>query len=313
MFRRAKIWLDAIPPMVASVIDDHAPAVRPCHDRTMKIGDIEILPVLDGSARIPPTAAYAGTTEEDWAPHGGLLDPDGRLEMAFGGFLVRAGDRVGLIDAGIGPESPTPFMSGGQLLNSLAEHHVSPGEITDLIFTHLHFDHIGWASRAGEAVFPNATYRCDERDWEYFVDPPAGMDQGAGEDNPMAALTGPGSGRPVLAPIANRLEPWKESTTLMPGVDVQLASGHTPGSGVIVISSGTARAVLLGDVAHCPIELLDDEWAGLGDVDPEMATRTRVALMRELEGQDVPITASHFPGLRFGRVVQAQGKRQWVI
>ena len=37
----------------------------------MKIGDIEILPVLDGSARIPPTAAYAGTTEEDWAPHGG--------------------------------------------------------------------------------------------------------------------------------------------------------------------------------------------------------------------------------------------------
>jgi glyoxylase-like metal-dependent hydrolase (beta-lactamase superfamily II) len=99
----------------------------------------------------------------------------------------------------------------------------------------------------------------------------------------------------------------------VPGVDVQLAAGHTPGSGVIVISSGTARAVLLGDVAHCPIELLDDEWATLGDVDPETATRTRVALMRELERQDVPITASHFPGLRFGRVVQAQGKRQWVI
>ena len=104
--------------------------------------------------------------------------------MAFGGFLVRAGDRVGLIDAGIGPESPTPFMSGGQLLNSLAEHHVSPGEITDMIFTHLHFDHIGWASRAGEAVFPNATYRCDERDWEYFVEPPAELGQACGEDNP---------------------------------------------------------------------------------------------------------------------------------
>jgi glyoxylase-like metal-dependent hydrolase (beta-lactamase superfamily II) len=117
----------------------------------------------------------------------------------------------------------------------------------------------------------------------------------------------------VLEPIASRLEPWKVSTTLMPGVDVRLAGGHTPGSAVIVVSSGTARAVLLGDVAHCPIELLDDEWATLGDIDPEMAMRTRVALMRELEGEDVPITASHFPGLWFGRVVQAQGKRQWVI
>ena len=279
----------------------------------MKIGDIEILPVLDGSARLRPTAVYAGTTEEDWAPHGGLLDPDGRLEMAFGGFLVRAGDRVALIDAGIGPDSPSPFMSGGQLLDSLARQKVSPGEITDVIFTHLHFDHVGWASRAGEAVFANATYRCDERDWEYFVEPPPELYQGAKADNPTTALTAPGSCRAVLEPIASHLAPWKESTTLIPGVDVRLAAGHTPGSGVIVISSGTARAVLLGDVAHCPIELLDDEWATLGDVDPAMATRTRVALMRELERQHVPITASHFPGLQFGRVVEAHGKRQWVI
>lgn len=278
----------------------------------MKVGDIEILPVLDGSMRIPATAVYAGKTEEDLAPHRGLLDPDGRIEMTFGGFLVRAGDRVGLIDAGLGPESPTPYMSGGQLLDSLAGHGVSPGEITDMIFTHLHFDHIGWASRAGAAVFPNATYRCDERDWEYFVDPPPELSQTVEEDNPLAALVAPGSGKPVLGPIADRLEPWKESTTLMPGVDVRLAAGHTPGSGVIVISSGTARAVLLGDVAHCPIELLDDEWAGIGDVDPAMATRTRVALMRELEGQDVPITASHFPGLQFGRVLPGEGRRQWV-
>jgi glyoxylase-like metal-dependent hydrolase (beta-lactamase superfamily II) len=283
------------------------------HHRGVKIGDIEILPVLDGSARLRPTAAYAGTTEADWAPHGGLLDPDGRLEMAFGGFLVRAGDRVVLIDAGVGPDSPSPFMSGGQLLDNLARQQVSPGEITDVIFTHLHFDHVGWASRAGEAVFPNATYRCDGRDWEYFVEPPPELHQRAEADNPTAALTAPGSCRTVLEPIASHLEPWHESTTLMPGVDVRLAAGHTPGSGVIVISSGTARAVLLGDVAHCPIELLDDEWATLGDVDPAMATRTRVALMREFERQDVPITASHFPGLRFGRVVQAQGKRQWVI
>ena len=71
--------------------------------------------------------------------------------------------------------------------------------------------------------------------------------------------------------------------------------------------------MLLGDVAHCPVELLEDEWAGIGDVDSELARRTRVALIREYEGLDVPITASHFPGLRFGHVLPGQGKRQWVV
>jgi glyoxylase-like metal-dependent hydrolase (beta-lactamase superfamily II) len=279
----------------------------------MKVGDIEILPVMDGSAHVPPTLAFVGTTDDDWAPHRGLLGEDGLLEMALGGFLVRSGDRVAIIDAGIGPDSPVPFMTGGKFLESLGGHGVKAADVTDVIFTHLHFDHIGWASKDGTPVFPNATYRCDVRDWEYFVEPPADLAAPHDDDNPMAALVAPGSGAPLLSAVASRVEPWKESSTLAPGIDVRLAAGHTPGSGVIIISSGAERAVLLGDVAHCPVELLDDEWGGLGDVDPEMAKRTRVALMRELEGQDVPITASHFPGLRFGRVLSAQGKRSWTV
>ena len=68
--------------------------------------------------------------------------------------------------------------------------------------------------------------------------------------------------------------------------------------------------MLLGDVVHCPVELLDDEWAGMSDVDPELALRTRVALARELEGTDVPVAAAHFPGLQFGRLLLGEGKRQ---
>ena len=91
------------------------------------------------------------------------------------------------------------------------------------------------------------------------------------------------------------------------------APGHTPGSTVVVLSSGSEPALLLGDAVHCPVELLDDEWAGIGDVDPDLAARTRVALAREIEGNDVPVAAAHFPGLRFGRVLAAQGRRQWVV
>src|SRR5260370_4812347 len=111
---------------------------------------------MDGEMIVPHTRAYSGTSEQDWTPHQGLLVGDGRVEMAIGGFLLRSGDRVALIDAGIGPDSPMPFMQGGRFLDSLAAHGVQPDDVTDMIFTHLHFDHIGWASREGKSGFPRA-------------------------------------------------------------------------------------------------------------------------------------------------------------
>src|SRR5688500_19604703 len=114
----------------------------------MKVGDIEVLPVIDGGARVPPTMAFTGTTDDDWAPSRGLLGAHRLLEFAMGGFLIRSGDRVALVDLGVG-ESPIPGFTGGGFLDSLAGHGVTPDDVTDVVFTHLHFDHIGWASRDG--------------------------------------------------------------------------------------------------------------------------------------------------------------------
>ena len=80
-----------------------------------------------------------------------------------------------------------------------------------------------------------------------------------------------------------------------------------------MLSSGTARGILLGDVVHCPVELVDDEWGSLGDVDPALARRTKLALAMELEGGDVPVAGAHFPGMRFGRLLPGEGLRSWVV
>ena len=61
------------------------------------------------------------------------------------------------------------------------------------------------------------------------------------------------------------------------------------------------------------LALIDDEWAGLGDVDPELAKRTKNALAREIEGTDIPVAAAHFPGMVFGRLLAANGRRSWVV
>lgn len=261
----------------------------------MDVGDFTIDQVMDGVGAFSPTLSFRGTTEEQWEPHRDLLDADGKLGFSMGGFLVRGGGRTTLIDLGLGPKS---FLGidGGQFLESLASLGVSAADVTDVLLTHLHFDHIGWAADDdGRAVFPNATYRCHAADWEHFT------------------VDHPGTESEMLAPIASRFEMWSNDGTLLPGIDTMTAPGHTPGSTVLVVSSGEARAMLLGDVVHCPIELVDDEWAGMYDVDPDMAKRTRVALNRELEGSDVPVAASHFPGLRFGRLLPGKGTRRWVV
>ncbi len=274
----------------------------------MQIGEYEILPVLDGAMRIPPTQAYRGTSEADWAPHRGLLDTDGLLTLALGGFLVRGGaaGRLVLMDAGLGHHELFGGRPGGKLLESLASYGVAPQDVTDVLFSHLHFDHVGWASDAGKPVFPNAVYRCDRRDWDFWLESPPEAFTGAAAR--MAPLQ-----RELLEPVRERFAFWSEDGPLLPGLNVLHTPGHTPGSATMVVSSGSERALLLGDAVHCPIELIDSEWSGLGDVDPELARRTRIALAREIEGTEVPVSAAHFPGLQFGRLLAAEGRRRWVV
>lgn len=268
----------------------------------MRVGDLQIDGVLDGIARAVPSDAFRwgaaegepgkGLDDADWAPHRQFLAGDGMLELALGAFLVRGGgDRVVLVDAGIGVFDRGVF-TGGALLDSLATLGVAPADVSDVVFTHLHFDHTGWATVDGRPVFPGATYRCDERDWAHFVP----------SDERATAK---------LAPVEAQLELWDADGPLVPGIDVRRAPGHTPGSTIIVLSSGEERAMLLGDVVHCPVELVDDEWATIGDVDPVLSRRTRTALAAELEGADVPVAAAHFPGLEFGRLLGGATGRTW--
>jgi glyoxylase-like metal-dependent hydrolase (beta-lactamase superfamily II) len=278
-----------------------------------RVGDLEVLPIFDGYSREDPTRFYVthpdaeyqpGHRREDWDDFSGFLDGDGLLEHGLGGFLVRTGDHLVLIDSGVGPQQIGPYgpfdrvIKGGELPTRLAEVGVDPSEITDVVLTHLHPDHYGWATADGAALFPNATFRCHELDWDYFVTAP-----------------GPSAGgfSAQLVALTERLECWGADGPLLPGIDTQHAPGHTPGSTILVLSSRDARAVLLGDVVHCPIELVEAEWASLGDVDRDLARRTKEALAKELEGSGVPVTGAHFPGMRFGRLLPSQGRAQWVV
>jgi glyoxylase-like metal-dependent hydrolase (beta-lactamase superfamily II) len=266
---------------------------------------MRIDPVSDGSILGPATLMFNKPNAEDWAPHQQFLDENGQLTFEMGGFLIRDGVRTVLVDVGIGPHAD-PARTG-IFMKSLSALGVQPKDVTDVALTHLHFDHVGWASDGERALFPNAVYRCHEADWDFF------LGSEPFDDTLGTQLMGGQRVIELLPPLAARFETWSADGPLLPGIDVRSAPGHTPGSTVLTLSSGTERALLLGDVVHCPAELLEDDWEMITDVDRDLARRTRVALARELEGTDIPVAATHFPGLRFGRLLPGTGLRRWAF
>src|SRR5262249_20413514 len=151
----------------------------------VQVGAITIEPVLDGRilSKLRRTKPFPEIGTPAWTDQHGMLHPGGVIESTLGGFLIRAGDRVALVDAGSGQQVTDAYRSPvvdadaaddpiaavlrargldtemiravgehfegthveqGRLLDSLAALDVRVYEVTDLIFTHLHFDHIGW-------------------------------------------------------------------------------------------------------------------------------------------------------------------------
>jgi glyoxylase-like metal-dependent hydrolase (beta-lactamase superfamily II) len=261
----------------------------------VKVGDVEILPVIDGTGRENAREVLSVPGEDRWACHPEHLDAVGDLELTLGGFLLRTGDRTVLVDAGVG-RIHNDHYAGGGFLDALAAHGVSPADVTDVVFTHLHFDHVGWATSKGEVVFGNATYRVHAADWAHFVD---------------AADAEPGAVR-KLAPLRDRLEVFDTETTLAPGLDARPTPGHTPGSTTYVVSGGRERALLVGDVAHSVVELEEPDWEATFDVDPRAAQAMRNALVREVTDTADLVVPAHLPGLAHGRIVTFGDRRRFV-
>ena len=98
------------------------------------LGDIAIAPVFDGRAFENPhevllRPSFGG---DPWAHHGDLLNAEGQLELTMGAYLIRTGDRLVLVDAGVGMINNGQYQGGG-LLASLLELGVEPSDITDVL------------------------------------------------------------------------------------------------------------------------------------------------------------------------------------
>ena len=275
---------------------------RPAPLTSIDVGDIRVTYLPDGEGHFAGPAMFPGTEPDAWERHPELLDDDGRWVATVGGFLIRTDDRLVVVDLGAGAgEFEIPGVGwgrNGRLLDSLREAGVAPEQVDTVVLTHLHADHVGWAASEGALVFPNARHVMGAAaELEFW------------RANPEAPFAPPADA--ILDPLEPRIEPSEDGATVAPGVTLVATPGHTPGHQTVVVSSGAERAVLLGDVMHCPLQVSLPEWGVLFDVDAEMARRTRERMLAELEDQDVAVGCCHFSEAAFGRIVRASGRRTW--
>ncbi len=195
-------------------------------------------------------------------------------------LLIVDGDRKILIDCGIGDKQSEKFFSNywlngdDTLEKSLETNGFTFDDITDVILTHLHFDHAGgavrWnAAKTGyEVTFKNATYHTSRRQWEWATSP---------NNREKASFL-----KENILPIKEkgRLELIDGETELFHNVSVRIFNGHTDGQVIPFIRYKDKTIVYMADLlpsaAHIPLP-----WVMSYDTRPLITMNEKEAFMSE--------------------------------
>lgn len=143
---------------------------------------MKIYPLNTGNFKLDGGAMFGVVPKSLWQ-RTNPADANNMCDWAMRSMLIEDGERLILIDAGIGDKQDEKFFSyyylfgNDSLEGNLKQLGFSVDDVTDVFLTHLHFDHCGGAikwnkDRTGfEPVFKNATYWSTEKHWQWATEP----------------------------------------------------------------------------------------------------------------------------------------------
>ncbi len=268
----------------------------------MKIGDWEISSLVSCEFKLDGGAMFGVVPKTLWskvAP----ADDKNRIDMVMRSMVIRGADKTILVDAGSGTgygekyekiyafEKNTPMNEGLQSLN------LTPEDITDVIITHLHFDHGGGvAYPAGDGwslTFPNATHHIQRVQWEHALDP-----------NPRDRAS---YFRPRIEIIEPALEIHDGEWTLAPGIDLLTFHGHTPGQHLPKVTGDGETVFYGGDlvpmVAHLPTP-----YIMAYDLQPELSMVEKSLILKIAVAESWILFLEHDPKIAACHVVESDGR-----
>ena len=226
---------------------------------------------------------------DQYGINGDALEPPCNLT------LYRDDTRTVLFDAGAGTE----FMpSAGKLADSLDALGVDPTEVTHVVFTHAHPDHIwGILDDFGDLAFPEAEYLIGQEEWDYWTDP--NTVEIIGEARAAFAV----GAKRRLDLIEDRITRFEDGQEVLPGITAMATFGHTPGHMALDIMG---EMLVLGDaIANHHVAFARPEWQSGSDQDRAIGAATRTKLLSRLAASEQSVLGFHLPDGGMGRVARA--------
>ncbi len=226
--------------------------------KPLKIGNFELYSIETGTFLLDGGAMFGVVPKTLWNQKI-EADENNRIPMAMRSLLIKsnATGKVYLVDNGCGEKFDEKMAkiygidySQNNLISSLNKTGYNPGDITDIIFTHLHFDHCGGTTVYDEngeleEVFPSAAYHVNERHW-----------QAANKPNKREkASFFPENLNPIQE--SGRLHLVQDNFRFEEGLHTIPMDGHTMGQQLPVITDDNITIVFAADLiptyAHVPL------------------------------------------------------------
>lgn len=271
----------------------------------LNVGSIQITALSDGTVPGDMHQLLRDTTDQRTD---GLLQKafvTNPVEISINVFMFKLGTHLYLVDTGSGQLFPAGF--GGKLLQSMTAAGVRPEEVTDILLTHAHDDHMGGLIHNGALEFPNASVHVAKADVDFFGD----------RSNAAKAHYGMNYFDDYFASLkhyvdAGKVQTFEGTTEIAPGISATVHPGHTPGSAFYTVESDGQRIVFVGDIIHVgAVQFPEPDITITYDVDRRLAARVRKTTLAEFARDRTLIAIPHIPFPGIGHVRTSGTGYEW--
>jgi len=274
----------------------------------MRFGDLDIYILSDGLFRLDGGAMFGVVPRVLWektdAP-----DEKNRILLGLNCLLVLRGSEKILIDTGMGDKFDAKFgaIYGVQrdqtLLDRLAALSLQPQDLTHVIMSHMHFDHIGWNTRrnaAGEIVptFPRATYFAQRGEYEVANHP---------DERSRASYI---KWNWEVLEKTGQLQLLEGTTEVLPGIESVITPGHTLYHTIVKVQSAGHTAAFMADLVPTASHLKTPYVMGY-DLYPKLTMETKPQILQQALAENWLLVFEHAPRLKAGYLQQVEGN--WKI
>jgi len=244
----------------------------------MQIGAYKIYPIETGTFALDGGAMFGVIPKNLWQKSN-PADAQNRIDLALRALLLKSHDKIILIDCGIGEKFDAKWSgiykidhSTHSLVNSLAKIHLTPDDITDVILSHLHFDHAGGVTYIKHGslnlTFTNALHYVQEKQWLWALNP-SQKDRASFLKENLVPLEKSGQ----LRLLTGYQSPFPE-------IEMPLMFGHTPAMQLVPIGDHKTSLLYTADLiptrSHIPVP-----WIMAYDNNPMQTLKEKQKILKD--------------------------------